>query len=51
MASNNNLFSAVSNGNLSRIQELIATGANVNSALDDGATPLLIASLEGHTEI
>ena len=48
---NMDILSATHSGNLIRVQELIASGVNVNAARDDGKTPLLIASYKGHTEI
>ena len=33
------------------VRELLALGAAVNAAADDGATPLFIASQEGHLEV
>jgi hypothetical protein len=45
------LFTAASSGNLPRVQELIASGANVNAARNIGATPLYIASAFKFLEI
>jgi ankyrin repeat protein len=45
------LFMAASSGNLPRVQELIASGTDVNVARSDGVTPLYIASAFKFLEI
>ena len=44
-------MNAALNGNLARVQELLAAGANVNAARNNGATPLYVASESGHKSI
>ena len=45
------LFAAASNGDLVKVQALIAGGANVNATTAEGATALIIASKNGHAAI
>ena len=45
------LHIAVREGNLSKVQELLDTGANVNKQASSGATPLFIASENGRLDI
>jgi hypothetical protein len=44
-------YQAVKDGNLERVQELIAAGANVNHVDDDGETALIHASWKGHAAV
>ncbi len=47
-----NLFIMCHNGNLSKVQELIAAGADVNKGHSaDGNTPLIAAAEHGHLKV
>jgi len=45
------LFKACRDGNVEEARALLAAGANVNAADNDGFTPLTIASQQGHDDI
>ena len=45
------LMAAASNGSMPIIDKLIAAGADVDAADDDGATPLRLAAFNGHVEV
>ena len=45
------LFKAVQEGKLQRVQELINRGADINVVGIRGETALIIACLEGYTDI
>ena len=45
------LHNAASAGDLEQVSQLIAEGVDVNARIDDGWTPLIIASQFGHEEI
>ena len=44
------LFKAATEGNIERIKQLIADGADVNAKNRDGTTPLQTAAIRGHKE-
>ena len=45
------LYKAVESNNLSKTEELITAGADINKATNTGTTPLIIASISGYLEI
>ena len=45
------IFEAARTGNVTRLQELIAAGANVNQQDHDGSTPLYFAAFRGHQTV
>ncbi|MCP3961510.1 MAG: hypothetical protein GY719_27015 [bacterium] len=47
----NDLEAAIRAGNLDKIRELIAAGADVSTAFADGTTPILLAAREGEVTI
>jgi ankyrin repeat protein len=48
---NKKLLDAAKNKKLDEVREALATGANINAINNDGYTALIIASINGHTEI
>ena len=48
---NNKLISAAINGDIRKVKESIATGANVDVKDNDGETALHRAALNGHVEV
>jgi formylglycine-generating enzyme required for sulfatase activity len=50
-AQGNDLIIAAYNGDLSRIQALLAAGSNVNAQTGEGATALMYASYSGHVDV
>lgn len=48
---NNQLLSAVESGDLTRVQQLVAQGANVNTRTRAGLTALSLAVIRGHDAI
>lgn len=47
----NRLFSAIQDGDVDAVRNLIAQGAHPNTVFTDGLTPLILASGLGHVEI
>ena len=45
------IFRAARNGDIDRLKKLLATGAEVNIRERDGLTPLMVASLRGHSAV
>ena len=45
------LLDAASSGDLELVRRLLGAGAAVDSARDDGSTPLLLAEERGHKEV
>ena len=45
------IFQAAKTGNIDRVRELIAAGADVNQQNNDGWTPLHWAAYNGHQEV
>jgi hypothetical protein len=45
------LHDATKSGDLNRVQQLANEGANLDATLQRGETPLIVAALEGHTEV
>jgi ankyrin repeat protein len=45
------LFAATQTGSVSRVQQMISAGADVNGRTTEGLTPLMLAVDKGHREI
>ena len=45
------LHDAAKSGDLNRVQQLADEGADLDVTLQRGETPLIVAALEGHTEV
>ena len=50
-AQESNILDAASDGDLPRVKELIDAKVDVNTKADNGATPLIMASEQGHLEV
>jgi len=50
-AKGDDLFTAAENGDLHRVNALLAKGADVNAKLNNGGTALMLASQNGHLEV
>jgi len=50
-AAQDDLINAAAAGDLSRIKALLASKANVNASIANGATALIMASQEGHVDV
>ena len=45
------LLIAAHDGRLAEVRALLAAGASVNQAMEDGATPLFISAQQGHLDV